>query len=263
MIEIMILVALAGSVAAGLWDVYTTEVPDEIPAVMVAFGVFYWFIDATATSNFFNLGISLLVGTVLLVFGFAMYKTKQWGGADALMLAAIGYVLPVYLGRIFMLDYIFNFFIVGAAYTIVYAIILGFMNRFVFGYFVEDIKKNAKIVAGIPGIFACFVAAMYIAGLSVMPLLYVLALIILITIFWRYGVVVESRVFKRKVKTKDLKPGDVIDDMHWVGLTAEQIKSVQKKKKYAIVKEGIRFVPAFPIALVVTLLVGNILFWFI
>lgn len=261
MIEIII--ALIGSIAAGIWDLKTTEVPDEIPALMVTFGIAYWFVNAIATSNFFSFGISLLVGTILLLFGFAMYRTKQWGGADALMLAAIGYILPVYLNRIFMLDYIFNFFVIGAVYTVVYAVILGLKNRFVFGYFVKDVKKNIKIVVGIPGIFAAFVAVMFVAGVNAIPMLYILVLIILITLFWRFGLIIENKVFKRRVLTKNLKPGDVIDDMHWIGLTVEQIKSVQKKKKYAIVKEGIRFVPVFPIALAFTLLFGNLLFLFL
>jgi len=261
MIEIII--ALIGSIAAGAWDLKTTEVPDEIPVLMISLGLFYWFINAVASSNFFPLFVSLLVGTILLIFGFAMYRTKQWGGADALILSAIGYVIPIYAGRIFMLDYIFNFFIVGAAYTIVYAIVLGIMNRFVFSYFVKDVKENIKVVAGIPGIFACFVVAMFIAGFFIIPLLYILLLIIFITLFWRYGLIIESRVFRRRVKTKNLKVGDVIDDMRWVGLKEEELKAIQKKKQYAIVKEGIRFVSAFPIALVFTLLFGNILFLFI
>lgn len=257
MIELII--ALIGSIAAGAWDLKTTEVPDEIPLLMVGLGVFYWFINAVSTGSFFAFFISLLVGTIVLVFGWTMYRTKQWGGADALMLAAIGYVIPVYAGRIFMIDYIFNFFIVGAVYTILYAIILGFMNRGVLGYFAKDLKQSKKLVAGIPGIFAIFVLAMFILGVYIVPLLYILAIIIIITVFWRYGLVIEKRVFRKRVHTKKLKPGDVIDDMHWVGLTKEQVKSVQKRKKYATVKEGIRFVPVFPISLVVTLVWGNIL----
>jgi hypothetical protein len=104
---------------------------------------------------------------------------------------------------------------------------------------------------------------MFIIGTNIIPLLYILLLIILITIFWRYGVTIENKLFKKRVLTKNLKPGDVVDDMRWVGLTEEQIKTIQKRKKYAIVKEGIRFIPAFPIALVVTLLFGNVLLLFI
>jgi len=259
-----IIIALIGSIAAGAWDLKTTEVPDEIPVLMVGLGIFYWFINAVSTANFFAFGVSLVVGTVVLIFGWAMYKTKQWGGADALMLAAIGYVIPVYaMGRIFMIDYIFNFFIVGAAYTIIYAIVLGFLNPKTFSYFIKDVKENVKLVIGIPGIFAVFVVIMAGLGVYTTPLLYILAIIIGITIFWRYGLVVENKVFRKRVHTKKLKPGDVIDDMRWIGLTEKDIKAVQKKKKYAIVKEGIRFVPVFPISLVVTLIWGNILLFFV
>ena len=101
------------------------------------------------------------------------------------MLAAIGYVIPVYAaGRIFMIDYIFNFFIVGAAYTIIYAIVLGFMNPNTFSYFLKDLRENKKLVIGIPGIFAVFVVIMAGLGVYTTPLLYILAIIIGITIFF-------------------------------------------------------------------------------
>ncbi|MBI4018458.1 MAG: hypothetical protein HY368_02515, partial [Candidatus Aenigmarchaeota archaeon] len=55
-----------------------------------------------------------------------------------------------------------------------------------------------------------------------------------------------------------LKPGDVLEKMIWRGLTREEIREIKRKEKYAVVKEGVRFVPAFALTLVATLLYGNI-----
>ena len=44
MLEILI-IAVAGSVLAGLWDLKTTEVPDQLPIGMVVIGIAYWILQ--------------------------------------------------------------------------------------------------------------------------------------------------------------------------------------------------------------------------
>jgi Flp pilus assembly protein protease CpaA/type IV secretory pathway VirB3-like protein len=260
MIEIIIFLCLLGSVLAGLWDIKTTEVPDEIPALMVTIGIFYWFISAASTGNFYPLYISLLVGTLLLIFGLVMYKKGQWGGADAWVLSAIGYMIPLYAGNIFIIDYIFNFMIVSIIYMIIYALALGIKNTYVFPLFVKDVKKHWDMITGVPLLFAAFMIAMFYAGFNVVPLAWILLMIIFIMFFLRYARVIEKHLFKRKIPASQLKTGDVLDNMIWIGLTAEQVERIKKRHKYVTIKEGVRFVPVLPITLFVTLLLGNVFF---
>lgn len=259
MIEIIILCAL-GSILAGVWDLKTTEVPDEIPALMLTVGIFYWFVDAVSTSNFYPFLISLLVGTLLLIVGLAMYKKGQWGGADAWVLAAIGYMIPIYAGKIFMIDFIFNFLIVSIVYTVIYSLVIGVKNRNVFSLFVKDVKKHWLVTAIVPVLFAIFILVMFFMDLNVIPLLWILVLVIFLMLFLHYARVIEKYLFKRRIPSSKLKPGDVLDNMIWVGLTPEQVKSVQKKHKFVTIKEGVRFVPVLPITLLVTLFFGNVFF---
>lgn len=263
MIE-FIIIALVGSVLAGLWDLKTTEVPDEIPALMIVLGIFLWFINGGTTGDFSSLIFSLITGTILLAAGLLMYKAKQWGGADAWILAAIGYLLPLYNGHLFMIDFLPNFLIISVLYMAAYSIVLGFMNKSVFRHFSANVKEKWKTVFGIPiafGIFF-FLFSAY-AKTNLMPAAYMTAFIFLLMLFWAYAKTIEERVFKRKIPVSKLKVGDVLEETLWVGVTEEQIREISAKHKFVTVKEGVRFVPVFAITLVVTLLCGNLLFAFL
>lgn len=261
MAELMILSALLASAAAGIYDLRTTEVPEDIPALMIASGVFYWFIHALALGDFYPLFISLSVGTLLLAASLLLYRKGQWGEADAWILAGIAYMIPLHNG-IFMLPFMLNFFIVGAAYTIVYTIILGLLHRSVFRHFARDMAANARVLI-LPAALLIAAAAFSALGAPAEILLRFSVMLALLLVFWRYAKVVEARVFRRRISAKNLKVGDVVEGMIWRGLKKEEISEIRRKRRYVVVKEGVRFVPVFPIALAVTLLYGNLLLLFI
>jgi len=268
MIEFLI-IAVIGSVIAGLWDLKTTEVPDEVPALMIVLGIFLWYMNAGMTGDFSNLLFSLLIGTILLTGGLIMYKSGQWGGADAWILAAIGYLIPFYNGRLFMIDFIPNFLIVSVIYMVLYSIVVGVINRYVFGYFLDMIREKWKIVFGIPVayfVFLLFITSMLASNgfyFNTTPLTLSALLILLVMIFWAYAKSIEEYVFKKKIHVSRLKVGDVLEEMLWRGITKEELAAIKKKKRFVTIKEGVRFVPAFPITLIVTLLWGNLLFVFL
>ncbi len=261
----IILLALLLTAVAGLWDLKTTEVPDELLAVMVVSGVSYWLISASITSDVYPLFVSLAIGSVLLALGLLLYKKGQWGGADAWILAAVGYMIPLYAGALFIIPYIMNFFIISAAYMIVYSFALGLKNRYVFHIFAKDLKKNRKILL-IPFAFLAFFLSLNYVTASLgyvtraFPVVEMFALLLFLTVFWQYGKAVEKHVFRKRIPVSQLKPGDVLEDMRWVGLTRRQVASIKKKKSHVVIKEGVRFVPVFFLSLVATLLWGNVLF---
>ncbi len=264
----IILLALLLTALAGLWDLKTTEVPDEIPAIMIISGVAYWLIAASISGDIQPLVISLSAGTILLAAGLLLYKKGQWGGADAWILAAIGYMVPLFGNSIFIIPYIINFFIVSAVYMIVYAILLGLRNRHVFPLFLDDIRKNKKILL-LPFAFLAFFLAITYFFVSlgyrvrILPVVEIFLVLLFLTIFWRYGKVIEQHVFRKRIPVSRLKAGDVLEEMNWVGLTKQQAAAMKKKKKFVTIKEGVRFVPVFFLSLVVTLLYGNVLLGFL
>ncbi|MFC2143222.1 A24 family peptidase [Candidatus Aenigmatarchaeota archaeon] len=260
MIEIF---AIIGSALAGAWDLKTTEVPDEVPYIMTFIGIVYWFFIAIITGNFYTLFISLTVGSVILVAGLILYHTGKWGGADAWILAAIAYMVPMMNGKIFMIDYMMNFLIVSIVYMVIYSISLGIKNR-VFSVYLTELRKRILSVTLIPiayGIIA-FIPIILIPGaIRMLPsFLFSFLLIICLVLFWVYTKVIEKHVFTKKISVSKLREGDVLAADIWVGLTASQVKDIQKKKKFVTIKEGIRFVPVFAITLVTTLLWGNLFF---
>ena len=260
MFELLIPALIAASVA-GLWDLKTTEVPDEIPAIMIIAGLSFWGLVALFTGDYAPLMSSAGLGTIVLLIGLALYKKGQWGGADAWILAAIFYMIP---NTGFLAGYILNFFFVSLAYMLVYSAVLGIIHKGTGRLFVRDVRKSWKYVVAIPLIFVAAMAA-FSAAVSdfsfvvSLPFAGVSLVILLMAVFWRYGVVVEKHIFRRKVNVTDLKKGDVVEGGIWVGLTEAEIRKIRAKKKYVIIKEGVRFVPVFPITLAVTHLFGTLI----
>lgn len=260
MFELLLPVLLA-SAAAGIWDLKTTEVPDEIPALMISAGIFFWSVIAISTGDAGPLMASLGLGSVILLAGLVLYKKGQWGAADAWIFASIFYMMP-YVD--FFAAYTMNFFFVAVIYMAAYSIILGIRNGNAVKLFREDIKKSWKYAAAIPASFIAVTVALSAAfsdfSFVVSPsFFFLLALVSFMAVFWRYGMVVEKHMFKKKISTKDLKPGDVLEKGIWVGLTKDEVKKLKLKKKYVVVKEGVRFVPVFPITLAVTAAFGALL----
>lgn len=259
MLEIL-LIAVAGSVLAGLWDLKTTEVPDQLPIGMVVIGIAYWLIQGFL-GNWYPFIISIIVGTALLAIGLIMYKKGQWGGADAWILAAIGYMVPIYGGEIFILPYLMNFMLVSIFYTIAYSVIIGLLNRPVLKYVAKDFRENLKFIVGVPAaVLVAIVVAAQAAPQVIGLASKLVPLIFLLLVFWRYAFVIEKHVFRRKILTSKLRKGDVLENGNWVGLTEKDIKKLKKQKRFVVIKDGMRFVPVFAIALVLTLLYGNLFF---
>lgn len=260
MSELIVIPALIGSALAGLYDLRTTEVPDDIPALMIASGVFYWFVSALTFGDFYPLFLSLSLGALVLAAGLFLYRKGQWGEADAWTMAAIAFMVPLYNGGIFMAGFAANFLIVAAAYTVSYAIVLGFMHRDILPHFARDMRSNARILAAPAGFAALAVILRLAYGADTSSLIVAAAVFLLLLVFWRYGKVVESRIFRRRVASSRLKEGDVVEGMIWRGLTRDEIRGIRKKSRYVVVKEGVRFIPVFPLSLAVTLLYGNLFF---
>lgn len=92
---IPLIVAFFGSVYAALWDLKTTEIPDEIPHAMIIFALVFYGIQSVIESNYWIFLNSVIAGGIIFALGFIMYYAGQWGGGDAKILAAIIFLLPV------------------------------------------------------------------------------------------------------------------------------------------------------------------------
>ena len=258
----MFFIALIGTTIAGVWDLITTEVPDEISLLLSSFGIFSWFAYGASTGNFTPLKNSLFFGAIFLLFGWFMYTLGHWGGADTVILGSIFFTIPFLpQASFFPLDYIVNFFLVSAGYMIIYSIILGLKHKKIQKELKKDITKNKKIYYTLSLLIGIDILSALFLPLSVTTLGLLFLFLIL---FYKYAKVVENKFFTRTIKTKNLKPGDVaFESKQWVGLEEEEVKKLKKKQDRIKIKEGVRLVPAFPLTLLITYLFGNILFIFL
>ena len=274
--------AFIGSSIAALWDLKTTEIPDQIPHIMVIIALVVYGVQSYAEFNYWILLTSIISGLLLLGFGFLMYFSSQWGGGDAKLLSAIGFLLPTAPSGFanlffpFPASFLFNLFLVGAGYMIVYALILALMNKKIIERFASDMKSSSKIfVFGSATLFVVFtllsllVANAFSIQASTKFLLdnsvLLLGATIFIFIIWKFAKAVEDVGFRKKIHISKLRVGDVLlESKLWEGITVKELRAVKKSGKRVVwIKEGVRFAPAFPLALIFTLYVGEGIFLFL
>jgi Flp pilus assembly protein protease CpaA len=274
MLEVLLfVVALIGSAVAGFYDLKTTEIPDEIPYAMMAIGIIGNIVQSYLALSYWPFAYSIIVGLGFLGFGFVMYYLGQWGGGDAKILSAIGFLLPVYQSTKlifpFSVSFFFNVFLVGSFYMIIYAFALSIINKEIWTAFFNDLKANAKMVL----IYnSALVAAIILMGLlfaryfEFLPLTKFTMFVVLIAlasaglyVLWKFVKAVENVGFKKKIPVSRLKVGDVPDYYKvWEGITEKELNKIKKSgKKYIWIKEGVRFAPTFPLALLFTLFFGD------
>jgi len=244
-------ISLIGSLIAGLWDLKTTEIPDEIPFLIASLGIFSWFVYMLSFGDSYPFILSIFLGSLFSVFGFILYKLGQWGGGDAALLGAIGYSMP-FFGINQAINFIFNLFVFGAVWVIIYVIFITILNKRVLLEFKKKVEEDFFVKMLIFFMIFSF-------SLSIINLIFFLfGLYALLFLFVVYAKVLEKTVFIKRIPTSKLKVGDVLlKSKVWVGITQEELEKIRKEKKYVLIKEGVRFGIAFFIALVFTLFFEN------
>jgi prepilin signal peptidase PulO-like enzyme (type II secretory pathway) len=282
---IPLLVAFGGTAVAAWWDLKTTEVPDEVFYFMFGIGALYYLYQSFLTASLWPLLNAAAVGGILFTIGYLMYKFGQWGGADAFLLAAVGFLLPAVPTSLgfypqlffpFPFSYLVNVFLVGTPYMIIYAVVIATRSSKVRHKFHKDMKASAKTYILFTTIlFIFFFGLTYylsrqffiyssqptlldVARNSAIPALASLGLFII----YKFSKSVEDFGFKKKIPVGRLKVGDVLlESKEFVGMSSRQVAAVKRSgKKFVVIKEGVRFAPAFPLALLFTLIYGDAIF---
>ena len=71
--------ALLVTLFAGLYDLKTSNVHEEVPAILVSFGLVYWLIFSLMTSDLSFILSSVATGIVFSICGLALYRMRVWG----------------------------------------------------------------------------------------------------------------------------------------------------------------------------------------
>ena len=212
-------IALAGSLAAGLWDLKTSDIPDEIVAIMGILGIFIWYVYALTFGDFLFLQTSLILGTTLLAAGWLIYNRGLWGLGDATLLAAIFYLLPDFA---FFMDYMFNLVFVMLAYVIVYIIIVGLRTKGAFGDFTGNIRQKRYSMPIVLVIILSAGFAVYGQQATGAAAWFVAVPILLV--FAVYSRSIEKKAFRKRIPASMLREGDVLlQSKQWKGLEKHEV----------------------------------------
>jgi Flp pilus assembly protein protease CpaA len=290
MIDILLVcIGLVALIAGAYTDIKILEVPDYLnfSVLVAAFGL--RFIYSVSTSQWMFLLNGLIGFGIFFAFGEMMYYTKQWGGGDTKMLRSLGVLFATYpefllgyftpaLNFYFPVVLLLNILIIGAVYGLIFSLVFVFRNwkSFKKEYVKLISKKNVRLINR--GIIVASIA-MLIAAFF-MPFMYKIFLIAIAVIlfgFMQLGLFAnacEKSCMIRKIPTSKLREGDwILDEIRKgkkilykpkaFGATRKEIKAIIKNKiKTIVIKQGIPFVPAMLIAVLLTLVFGNFIFYF-
>lgn len=252
--------ALLFTIFATIQDLKKREVANwlnfSLIAFALAFRAFYSIINSSI--KFFILGVVGLL--IFIIIANLLYYGKVFAGGDAKLLMSFGIILPYsnYLSLITLsLTFVLLLLITGAIYSLIYSISIiaknknKFKNVFAKKYNKHKIIINISIVLLIISILVSIINSI---SLIISP-------IFLIPILLIYTSSLD-KCLTILTKPKDLTEGDWIEHdikltrkitikktVH--GLSKEDIQLLRKYKKSIIVKQGIPFVPAFLISLII------------
>ena len=264
-------IALIGSLACGIYDLKTSNVPDSVCVIMVASAVLLHTFSGLYTGDFSNLINSFLYGGLFLAFGLLMYFTGQWGGGDGELLIAIGFLIPTFSSVNtlfpFAISFFINTFFIGAVYSIIYSLVLAYRNSKIGSNFFNKIGTSRVSIFLL--IMVCISVSFLLTSQFILAVLSFFIFVLIV--FQRFSKTIEESFYKR-IPSKDLKVDDMLGEdipklrlykKHIKGLTDEQIKRIRRFKRYVIIREGIRYGIVFPLSLIFTWFFGDFFLFFL
>ena len=271
--------------AGAISDLKTTEVPDSFNVVGVLAGVALHFAASYPTMDFGTLlsfavfaqpmqwvsalGEPLLwslgVGAVFSLYGWGLYFLGMWGGADAFAMSVLGFGAPYAVSGPSLLYPISLFVAVllaGFAYTLLFGVWKSLKNPEVLEMTKTELKENEKRISlevlGATGL--CGFVSVFRPQLGPVYFVFLIFMIFL----YRYFRNIQDELMVEEVAVEDLEGGEVLAEEEELGgkiegITEEDIESIEKEK--VTIREGIRFVPVFPVAIILVDVIGFRLTW--
>ncbi|MDY6773937.1 MAG: prepilin peptidase [Candidatus Nanohaloarchaea archaeon] len=221
---------LGGTSYAAYLDLKTTEVPDSVSLVIGGGALLFHGYLSLSSGSLQPLSSSILSGASLFLLGWSMYIAGMWGGADAFVLGSVGFALPA-LSSFYqplypapwpmMLSLLMTVFMLGAAYSLGYAVYLSFISE----DFLEELRQEfeerrrgysrAVILyvlmagAGTLAVYTLFNPSLRLVIRNLAASVVLLASLLALSLFLR---TVESRLLTHEVPVEKLEEGDVLGE---------------------------------------------------
>lgn len=270
-------VLLVFTFIATLVDIKKKEVPDFISYFLIIFGLGSNLIVSILQQNIWLIIWSVVGAAGFYAFGAALYYTGVWGGGDAKLLTGFGAILANFSNISmwpFLLTMLFNILLLGAVFGILGSLFLAVKNKKAFIEEARNLLKKYKYIIYVLWA-SLIVVAVFIYIASMLPILFwsLAVLLFYLTIGLKS---VENVCMYKEIKPSKLVEGDWLAEEIRVagkliykpkaeGISQEYINKLvdlekKGKLKRVTVKEGFAYVPAFLVALIVTLLGYDLMF---
>jgi len=266
---IMLIIAFIALILASFHDLKTREVPDYLSYFLLGSAIVLRLMWLVYTQNLNVVVWAPVSFSVLFIFSYLMYRAGQWGGGDVKVMMGLSVLLCWFPFGVlpFFVDFFLNSLIVGAFYGMIAVGVIGIMNY-------KQLKEYLNSIDYIL-LPALFIATILIFVLLPPVFAFLTSLIVISVGLFKYFKIIETNFLHQSVPIYKLTEGDwllrdvrlggkLIVKQRDIGLTEEDIKKLQRYEKSGRIKKvpikvGVPFVPAFLIALVVTILFGNVL----
>jgi hypothetical protein len=281
--ELVFWLTTAFLAVASYFDLKTGEIPEKISRSLIVL-----MLAMAAAQTFFSMQASYLIysaviGIGFFLVGYLMFYLGEWGGGDVKILAGIGCSLGI-LGAAghfirlqgifpYYLDYFINFALAATPYIIVYTFALGLLKPIVFRSFSKGLTGKKSLIL----LIISFLPAVISMTLKMPNLTLVYLLVPLLVILTFYLKAVEEMALQKMIPVSGLREEDILASDLMVdgkriagrrdagGLSKKQLTEImaaaseRKIPQEITIRWGIRFIPVFFLAYLLTYFVGGAL----
>lgn len=241
------------------YDVFSEkgDVPDLPAVAAIAAGIILHSVHAYTVGSWTPVIWMAGIGLAFTAYGWLAYWKGLWGGADAMGITVLGFAAPYAVSGpdlLYPVNIFINIMIVGLLYTVAFAIHRaskseGFVTR-TKERVLDDRRRIPVEIAG------AAVFSAYAGSVGLNPFMYFAGLVFVIFLY-RFLKVLEESEMTRTMAVEDLEGGEVVKEQGGLieGISEEEIEELDVEE--VEVQEGIRFMPVFPVALLITDLFGG------
>lgn len=239
-----------------MFDIFNNhDVPDLFGMIGIIGGILFHAGHAYNLGSMNPLIWCLGVGAVFSAYGWIAYWKGMWGGADAMMLSALGFMTPGPVSGSFnimyILDLITNFMVAAIGITVVYSIYKFWDQDGKPGELLNSIKEDEKLLSVI--VLAGGVLSFILSTQGSNGWIFFSAVLVFVLMYEFMKLVEDSYMVKTK-SAKEVEVGEVPSPDQGFGnkirgLTEEEVESIEGELE---VRTGVPFVPVFLFAVLLT-----------